>query len=280
VPQHGALLGAMAPHVGRFQRLIRHKIAIEHSYYRWNKEFPASHERWTVEHHRIPLITWEPWGATLREIIDGRHDDLIRAQARRARNFNRPFFLRFAHEMNGDWYPWAGARNGQSPDRYVRAWRHIHRIYTNAGATKVVWVWSPHWKSFPTDPWNNFRNYYPGDAYVDWVATGGYNHGSIGRWDWISFRRLFSAIYGEYAGRKPIMIAETASVERGGSKADWIRGVRRSMKEAFPAVRAFVWFHLRVTYEGYSFDWRVNSSRSALRAFRRLADDAYFNLDR
>jgi hypothetical protein len=72
------------------------------------------------------------------------------------------------------------------------------------------------------------------------------------------------------------MIAETASAEQGGSKARWIRNARRAMRERFPRIKAFVWFHLIASYEGYTFDWRVNSSRSSLRAFRRLADDPYF----
>ena len=277
VPQKGALLGAMAPRVRKFQRLIRHRVAIEHSFYGWEHVFPGTHERWTVGHHRIPMITWKPTGASLAGIVHGNFDPLIRARAVAARTFGKRFFLRFAHEMNGDWYPWSGYNTGKSGARYIAAWRHIHRIFDNVGATKVVWVWSPHWKSFPMEAWNDFRNYYPGDAYVDWVGIDGYNHGSIGHWKWTSFRHLFRNVYNAYAGKKPIMIAETASVEQGGSKRLWIKSARRTMKHRFRGIKAFVWFHFRASYEGHVWDWRVNSSRSALRAFRALADDPYFH---
>jgi beta-mannanase len=280
VPSTGALIGATTPNVPRFQRLIRSRIAIEHSYYRWTHIFPGDHELWTVSHGRIPLITWEPRGTTLAQISGGSYDALIRARAVAARAFGRRFFLRFGHEMNGDWYAWDGYHNGRSPAAYVAAWRHVHDIFTQVGATNVVWVWSPHWQSFPTSPWNDFRNYYPGDNYVDWVGTGGYNHGSIGSWSWISFRQLFRGIYNAYAGRKPIMIAETASVATGGSKRRWIGNARRAMKLRFPKIKAFVWFNVRASYEGHVFDWRVNSTTGSLRAFRRLADDPYFHPSR
>jgi hypothetical protein len=275
VPSHGALLGAMAPNVPRFERKIRHRIAVEHSFYSWKTVFPDDHERWTARNGRIPLITWMP-STNLDAILSGRFDALIRARAVASKAFGRRYFLRFAHEMNGNWYPWDGSHNGNSPQRYVAAWRRIHGIFQSVGATNVVWVWSPHWSSFPTDPWNDFRNYYPGNGYVDWVAIDGYNHGSIGRWQWTPFKRIFKTVYGAYAGVKPIMIAETGSVEQGGSKARWIRNARWNMKLRLPGIKAFIWFHKVASYEGYTFDWRVNSSRSALRKFRRLAHDPYF----
>src|SRR5215212_7629943 len=55
VPARGVLLGAMAPNVPRFQRMIKRRLALEHMFYDWTHRFPARHERWTVAHRRIPL---------------------------------------------------------------------------------------------------------------------------------------------------------------------------------------------------------------------------------
>src|SRR5256885_2213761 len=66
----------------------------------------------------------------------------------------------------------------------------------------------------PAAPWNHWTHYSPGDAYVDWVGIDGYNWGTTQSWSsWSSFASLVRPVYSDYAGRKPIMIAETASAE-------------------------------------------------------------------
>ena len=47
-----------------------------------------------------------------RDIIGGAHDDYIRAWAEGVRDLGYPLAIRFAHEMNGDWYPWSEQANG------------------------------------------------------------------------------------------------------------------------------------------------------------------------
>ena len=73
----------------------------------------------------------------------GRHDAYIRSWARDLKRFGNPVFLRFAQEMNGNWYPWAEDANGNKPGEYARMWRHVHDIFTAEGATNVKWVWCP-----------------------------------------------------------------------------------------------------------------------------------------
>ena len=67
----------------------------------------------------------------------------IRSWARALAAFDGPVRLRFAQEMNGDWYPWGAGTNGNTPAEFVSAWRHVHDIFAAAGATNVQWVWSP-----------------------------------------------------------------------------------------------------------------------------------------
>jgi hypothetical protein len=38
-----------------------------------------------------------------------------------ARAWAKPFYLRFAHEMNGKWQPWAPGANGNAAAQYVTA---------------------------------------------------------------------------------------------------------------------------------------------------------------
>ena len=290
VPPTGALVGAFVDRgldgwhqseVTDFERLIGRKLAIDHRYKSWQDAFPGADESWDVANGRIPMLTWEPWGTRLDAIRNGSWDELIRARADGLRDLGSPVFLRFAHEMNGDWYPWDGSHNNSrgrkdGPRKYVSAWRHVHDVFAEEGATNVVWVWCPNRSSFPTARWNDFRRYYPGDAYVDWVCIDGYNFGASEDWSlWRSFENVFAPIYDAYAGIKPIMIGETATVESGGSKAQWIRDAETAMKNRFPDLAAFLWFNI----DKGGHDWRVDSSTESLAAFRSLVSDPYFAVD-
>src|SRR5687768_3183117 len=50
--------------------------------------------------------------------LSGSQDAIIDDFARQVRNYGRPFSRRFAHEMNGNWYPWGGALSGNDPQRF------------------------------------------------------------------------------------------------------------------------------------------------------------------
>ncbi len=218
-----------------------------------------------------PLLTWEPYDWTagveqpqyaLARLRDGSYDPYLRRWADALRSWGRPVLLRFGHEMNGSWYPWAEGINGNVPGEYTATWRHIHDIFTAAGASNVSWVWSPNISYTGSTP---MAQLYPGDAYVDWLALDGYNWGTSASWhSWTSPAQVFDASLTELAAiapGKPIMIAETASTELGGDKAVWIGELFDWLGQR-PQVRAMVWFqHDKET------DWRINSSPAAAQAF-------------
>lgn len=144
------------------------------------------------------------------------------------------------------------------------------RIFRQEGATKVRWVWSPNVR------YNNvsYAPLYPGDAYVDWVALDGYNWGNGGSRRWQSFSQVFGPSYKELTRltRKPVMIGETASTGTGRPKAAWIqRGLQEDMRSRFPRVRAVIWFD-----RNKERDWRVNSSRRSLNAYKKVAGSALY----
>lgn len=186
----------------------------------------------------VPMITWEPWVVDFDErirpglrpvaereygamaaIARGEYDFYIVPWARGAASVRRPMFLRFAHEMNDPYrYPW-GPQNGNRPEDFIAAWQHIHRVFQKMGATNVIWVWSPHISM----PW--FEYYYPGDEYVDWVATGILNYGTVASWSrWWSFHQILEKSYPSLVQfGKPIMISEFGTVSEGGDMAEWYR---------------------------------------------------------
>ena len=280
-PASGAYLGiyselqgrTSSQSVGLREQQLGRTFGIDSHYYNWTDTFPGAAESTDVSKGRIPLITW--WGTSLSAITNGSNDLLIRARAAAVKAFGKPVFLRWGAEMNGNWFAWSGSANGNDPSLFVAAWRHIHDLFRSAGVTNVSWVWAPNADSKPGGvdlaSWNNWRHYYPGDNYVDWVGIDGYNWGSI--YSWQSPAGIFDPVYRDYAARKPIMIAETSSVESGGSKADWISSLRGYVV-SHPGIGALVWFDTDTS--STAINWRIDSSPAALTAFRSLAANGYF----
>lgn len=283
VPSQGALLGAFVGTgtIPQLETTLGRKLAISHNFYGWTDDW-TGWVRSTAQAGYIPLITWEAWtngsvGIPLDDIINGAHDTMIRSRAQASLAVGQKFFLRWGHEMNGNWYPWDGFHNGASTAanaKYISAYRHIHDLFTAAGAGNVLWVFSPNVDSVPGDAWNQWANYYPGDTYVDWMAFDGYNWGTVMTGTtWRPFASMTSTIYAGLAAKgKPIMIPETASAEQGGDKAAWIAAILPALKGSFPSIKALVWFHMNK-----ETDWRVDSSAGARTSFVQMANDPYFN---
>jgi Glycosyl hydrolase family 26 len=282
VPAQGALLGAFVGTgtLAAFEAELGRQVAINHNFVGWTDDWTTMLSGLAAG-GRIPIITWEAWvngvGAPLTNIIGGTYDSMITARAQAVKAFGKKFFLRWGHEMNGNWYPWDGANNGANlaaTATFIAAYRHIHDLFVAAGATNALWVFCPNVASVPGDSWNQWQNYYPGDAYVDWTGFDGYNWGTVQATStWQTFATIAGSIYASLAAKgKPIMIPETASAEQGGDKTAWIAGILPAMKTMFPEVKALVWFQMNK-----ETDWRVDSSPSAATAFISLAKDPYFN---
>ncbi|MBI3243855.1 MAG: hypothetical protein HYZ49_16350 [Chloroflexi bacterium] len=296
VPEQGAYLGVTidfngersAPdQLAEYQSLTGHLPAIGMWYVAaWEPEMEGM--RQLVETGVIPFITFEPRRGSLDDLLAGQRDDRLRAWARAIRELGSPVFFRFAHEMNGDWSPWSGAKNGggglggfgdpalpDGPERYIAAYRHVYNLFADEGALNVSWVWSPNvLHGVPTDSWNWPDNYYPGDDYVDWVGMDGYNWGTAHpATSWQSFDEVFADSYTGWAAAhdKPVMIAEFASTEMGGHKAQWIADAQNSLASKYPLVRAVTWFNL-----DKETDWRINSSPETQAAYAAFAGDPFF----
>ncbi|MGI8730622.1 MAG: hypothetical protein ACR2LK_11650 [Solirubrobacteraceae bacterium] len=67
-----------------------------------------------------------------------RYDLYVRRWGRDARRFGKSMLVRFMQ----DWYPWAANAKGNSPAQFKAAWRRVHDIFADEGATNVGWVFS------------------------------------------------------------------------------------------------------------------------------------------
>jgi len=214
-----------------------------------------------------PMVTLEPWltgmkrypgpqpDFTLASLISGRHDAALRAIANQIKLYGRTVYLRFAHEMNGSWYPWAESVNGNGPGQYRTAWRHVHDLFAPITGSQVRWVWSPNAiNSLPADA-PSLGELFPGDSYVDFLGFTAYEHHSgkpaetLGKT--ISRLSRLSA--------KPILLAETGVT--GPGKQAWLRNIGDYL-ESQRRVVGFVYFDTSPG-GGATGDYNIDDSSDA-----------------
>ena len=267
-PANGALFGDHGP-IQERESYFGRKIDIDNKFYKWAEDFTVSrHMTTNLKNGRIPMVSWGRTYAT--EVSAGMHDDLIRARADGVKALGKPILIRLWWEPEVTrWSQYAG-----TPAQYIDAWRHIHDIFVARGATNAEWVWCPVAADFKTGeamPW------YPGGAYVDWVASDGYNWypgKQVASDTWRTFSQIFSAFYSATSGLgKPLMVGEYGAQEdTPGRKAQWVTDARNTLKTQFPLIKAVVYFDSLGR-----FDWRMTTSASGYQAFKDMANDPYFN---
>lgn len=278
VPPEGALFGVhldgysraadeQAP-IEQMESEIGRKYDINHYYYPWDDEFPTWREQYDFAHGRFPLIAWGC--VDVDEILSGQWDALIDQRGAALAALERPLFLRWCWEMDGR-RP-EKKKKVKSPEKFIAAWQYLwQRVYA-AGATNVVRVWCPNARGFKT---GDAQPFYPGDEWVDWVCTDGYNWAPGRKEDWRSFVEIFDESYQFAVSRyKPLMIGEWGAQERqAGEKAAWITAAQVATRERLPGVAAVLVFSVE-----HLFDWQVNTSPESYQAFKDWAADPYFNV--
>ncbi|MFD2765516.1 glycoside hydrolase family 26 protein [Micromonospora eburnea] len=245
----------------------------------------------------LPMLGWEPWdydvdkaarkkklkarqidqirsnqpGYRLSRIARGDFDSYLRSWAEGIGSLGYPVAIRFAHEMNGDWYPWCETVNGNRPGEYVKAWRHVHDVFRDAGVTNAIWVWSPNARWSTKNP--RLAGLYPGDEYVDWVGASGYNGMGAFSTSW-SFDAIFASTIKEIRtfSKRPLVITETAAAEGNGRKAEWIRQTMRGLA-GYQDIIGLIWFEVNK-----ELDWRIESSPASARAFAQAVAAPRYDL--
>jgi mannan endo-1,4-beta-mannosidase len=253
-PAGGKFLGVQAPGapdslgpVRSFAAAAGVRPNLIGEYMSWNSSLDSRAVTNAWSYGALYYMVWEPYHTSVAAIAAGRSNGYITRFAREVRALNLPVAISFGHEMNGWWYPWG--TNDTTAAQFVAAWRLIHRLFAAADARNVIWVWNPN--VINAEPQLKLSEYYPGDAYVNWVGVTGY-WGATGP-------DTFDGVYGptmqEIRGftAKPFIIAET-SVQAGPSAAtaaqNLVSGVRQHSD-----VLGFIWFD----YAKAGVDWRLGT---------------------
>jgi hypothetical protein len=196
-----------------------------------------------------------------RSFIDRRA--LFRLSAAGVAALGVPVYLTLHHEADI-------AQGWGTPAEFRAAWRHYVEVFRAEGADNVAWV-------LVLTSWDYTQHrgdaFYPGADVVDWIAADPYNFFQRdGRWQTLpSVARDFYD-WGSRTG-KPLMLAEWGSTEdphTPGRKAAWFDEAATTLA-GWPNIRAAVYFN-----NLHDYDWRIDTSPSALDAFRRLANSAHF----
>ncbi|MBW3635327.1 MAG: hypothetical protein KY445_02530 [Armatimonadetes bacterium] len=194
-----------------------------------------------------PILTLEPFQpATFLDWKPGsKAFEATKSFAQSAGRWGKPVFIRFAHEMNGSWYPWAewtdtnqnmkrdpGEDTGFTAAHYRQAYRNMASMFRRY-APNAALIWCPNSGLLGGEKRDVFRPFYPGDDVVDWVGIDIYERGwtlpmpGARLWGGQFAHNLthdmtddpntpqnesvnFYLLYGQWK-KKPIMICETAA---------------------------------------------------------------------
>ncbi|MFN8579355.1 MAG: NPCBM/NEW2 domain-containing protein, partial [Gemmatimonadaceae bacterium] len=202
----------------------------------------------------------------------------------------KPVFVRYMHEMNLNFgtYPWAAFRCGGAAG-YIQAFQRVHDILVQAGATNVLHVWCPNAYWGANDASNHlwFKQYYPGDAYVDWMCVDGYDWYGEYKPDGTkypdpqTFTHMLSASLDllESTSSKPIILGELGVVEDPRSptwKPNWLRDAFTVQIPARPRIKAVMYTNEKPTYDGITYNFQIESSAATQTAFVQAIASSYY----
>ncbi|WP_307104753.1 glycoside hydrolase family 26 protein [Arthrobacter globiformis] len=153
-----------------------------------------------ADHHSSLMLTLEP-----RKDLAAVTPEALTALSRTLTAWNRkgvPVMVRFAHEMNGSWYPWS-----QQPAAYIEKFRQVAAAVHKAPSSAMLWSpnegagypyeggpyeASPGSADFQAVDTNHdgkltskddpYAPYWPGDDAVDWVGLTVYHFGKAYPW--------------------------------------------------------------------------------------------------
>jgi hypothetical protein len=296
VPECGALLGVEPPEpsmtgLGSSEASVGRPVDLVYSFHDINDDVPSAFDREVVASGRVLHIDIDsrdysdpdpatvPWAA----VASGAYDAELERMAQGVASLQVPVFVTFDHE------PDQPARSAVgTPAEFVAAWRHVHDLFAEQGATNAVWVWVvmalP--QTYAATP-----AFWPGDQYVDWVSWDSYDEAAcrdggpdparfqtfrtatLGYLTWLRAHRSTSGIDLD----KPMMISETGTVVLPGGVASptdtWYDDVPAVLQQE-PQIKAVtLWDH---TGSDPACDFRLDQSSGLAASAARAAADPWF----
>ena len=239
-------------------------LSMVHVFQQWTSLTPDSQLREILGSGGTPLIDWK-CGALDSQVAAGSYDTLISQFATQLASLHAPVFLRWYYEPN---FPGAAATTkclgNAGPAGYVAAWQHIHQLFVSAGATNVAFVWCIATAGGDQD----LIEYYPGSAYVDWIAADGYDRPTNPPGEGISPH--FQRWYNDFSSfGKPMMVGETGAYVN--DQVPYLTSLEKSVPTRFPQIRAVGYFDADSHY-----NYSLSPGSAGLQQFRSMAQNPLF----
>lgn len=266
----GAYTGDTPSSLSAFETLVGKPVNMQAIFVGWGTDapFPSEFGATLRDKGKTLVIFWEPTDGSgslnqpnynYNSINSGAWDSYMAKFAADAKAYGGPVILVPFHEMNGNWDPWDGTVNGNSPQSFIAAWKKVKGIFSSA--TNVKFAWDINNESVPDTAANRASVYWPGDAYVDYVGIDGFNFGS----PWQTFSQMFdNAVSLVTPYNKPIYIFSIASAD-GAQKPAWITDALSVQIKKIPNIKGWIWFNVNKEQ-----NWLVNSSAASLTAFKAV----------
>jgi hypothetical protein len=225
----------------------------------------SSHLRGT-----IPLVSWGV-DFTHDAVLSGSDNAYLSAQAKALAAYRKPVFVRLDWEMNGNWYPEWGS-GAVSPTVYVESWRYIREYFWLEHAYNVAFVWCPN----VGDPAGGAAyDWYPGDAYVDWVGLDAYPQSRLAGQGLLSGPDGLDSMARQAAAhKKPLMLAEWAPSTLSDDVAQPFDLIFQWALRFPGTVKALVYFN----YGSSTTDHFLVDYPAGAAAYRKLIDEHRANI--
>ena len=252
----------------------------------WDQPFPSSYDLWLrdtghtlffsvdavrTNKVRIPwrsLADSQPGSALYNEIV---------GWANRIKAFGAHIYFTFNHEPEEK----AGTVAGTAAD-FIDAWRKIVTVFRAQGVTNAEYTWIMTDYAFWRTDGGRASLWYPGDAYVDNIASDAYNWyncrpGINNQWRSLSWIAGWMRDFGAAHPDKGLFLTEFASHEdtsTPGRKASWINDVQQLFKQpGWEQFQGILYYHQ--SHKPTCLFW-LDSSTTSMAAITALANDPFF----
>jgi hypothetical protein len=247
--------------VRRLEYQMGRKFDTTHYRMPWTSPLVNDFTRWSAASGHTQILSWfartKSGPVSWRGIAAGHNDGWITSQARHLRGTGWHGFLCFHKEPEDE----------GTPDDWKAAYNRVHRIFHRVGVTRFKWIVTL-----------TAATYLKGEAgrwmprHYDLLGVDGYNRYRCVGVPWRSFRQIFAPArtYAKAHG-KQLYAIEVGCVEgEPGRKAAWIKNARSTIK-SWPEMVGFSYNN-----ENTDCSYYMDSSNSALTAFRNMGSDRYF----
>jgi hypothetical protein len=252
----------------------------------WDSPFPDPYTTWLRDSGHTVFLSVRPKrvnGSVIlwRDIANAQPGSTLYNQivgwANNVKAFGAPMYFIFNHE------PEAAASNSMgTAQEFIAAWRNVITIFRDQGVTNAKYVWTMTDYAFWRTDGGRADLWYPGDAYVDAIASDSYNWyncrpGINTAWhtlEWIaSYMRTFGLAHPD----EQLMLMEWASHDptaTPGRKATWINEAEALFKQpGWEQFTTVLYYHN--TLKASCTFW-ADSSASSLAAFATMANDPFY----